>query len=174
MAKAKFTLTNGTIVDIEGSTQEIQNLLNLYNSPISKDTKIDKISQNKKNDKESDDIKDHINTITNLIKDCDQYDNIEKNIIERSSQLNKALLPLYIIYEYLENKISLQTGDINKITKELGIPISQSHVSHTFSGVGSRYIMGDRVRKEGQAVKYKLNRRGLMYMKSIIQGKQNG
>jgi hypothetical protein len=112
MLKATLTLANGTVVNIEGASEEVQNLLKLYSSPIS-----DKIPK-KKLPKESNDVKDYINTIVNLIKDCEENDNIEKNIIDRTSQVNKVLLPLYVIHEYLENKINLQTGEISKITKE--------------------------------------------------------
>jgi hypothetical protein len=33
--------------------------------------------------------------------------------------------------------------------------------------------MGDKVRKAGQPVKYKLNRKGLKYIKGVITGKQD-
>jgi hypothetical protein len=108
----------------------------------------------------------------NKIKDCEESDIIEENIIDEASEVNRVLLALYIIHEYMGNTIALQSGEISKITKELGIPISQPNVSSTLSGAASRYVMGDRTRKAKQVVKYKLNRRGLKYMKEIIKSKQ--
>ena len=71
----------------------------------------------------------------------------------------------------MDNSIALQSGEISKITKDLGIPISQPNTSKTLSGTASRYAMGDRVRKAKHVVKYKLNRRGAKYLKGVIQGK---
>jgi len=174
MTSAKLTLPNGTILTIEGTVEDVQKLVEFCGdssaqSAISgKKTK----SHNRKQSSQTLHQKDHITQIVNLIKDCKESDIIEKTIIDKGSEVNKVLLPLYIIHEYMGNTIALQSGEISKITKELGIPISQPNVSSSLSGAASRYVMGDRTRKARQVVKYKLNRRGLKYIKDIIGGKQ--
>ena len=46
-------------------------------------------------------------------------------------------------------------------------------VSKILSETASRYVMGDKVRKPRQPVKYKLNRKGLKYIKGVITGNNN-
>jgi len=174
MTKANFTLPNGTVISIEGNVEDIQKIVELYgnsSSPSDISSKSPK-SHDPKRPPQSLNQKDYITQIVNKIKDCEESEAIEKYIIDKNSQLNKVLLPLYISHEYMENTISLQSGEISKITKELGIRISQPHVSRSLSGAASRYVMGDRTRKAKHVVKYKLNRRGLKYMKGIIADKQ--
>jgi hypothetical protein len=172
MPKATFTLTNGTIVIIEGESEEIQALLDHYSSsssPISlaqkKDTSKGKPSRPQSSKEQID-----ISMIVNKVKDCDEADAIERQILDKASQVNRTLLPIYIVYEYMDNSVGLTSGDINKITSELGIPIATPNVSHTLSGTASRYVMGDQVRIKGQPVRYKLSRRGVQYIKSVIAG----
>jgi hypothetical protein len=175
MAKAKFTLSNGTMINIEGSPEEIHKLLKLHsNSSLEHKDTLEKSKDGTIKTSSTDALsEDYITQIVNFIKDCKESDAIEKNIIDRSSQVNRVLLPLYIIHEYLNNNIGLQSGEISKITKELGIPISQPNVSIALSGVAARYVMGNKVRKAKHAVKYKLNRRGVKYLKGVIEGKQS-
>ena len=174
MSKATFKLHNGTIVNIDGAPEEIHKFFQLYKgkSPRQDSSKKTSISKKKTKKKEqSKEITDYLTQIVNTIKECDEAGAIEENIIDRISQVNRVLLPLYIIYKYMDNSIALQSGEISKITKDLGIPISQPNTSKTISGTASRYVMGDRVRKAKHAVKYKLNRRGAQYLKGVIQGK---
>lgn len=56
---------------------------------------------------------------------------------------------------------------------DLGVPVSQPNASKTLSGTAAKYVIGDRVRKKGQLVRYKLSRRGLQYMQSVISGGAN-
>jgi hypothetical protein len=174
MAKGKITLPNGTIINIEGTPEEIHKLIDLYNNST-KDKKIIKKSkaENTKEKTNNSIPEDYITQIVNLIKDCDESTSIEENIIDRISQVNRVLLPLYIIHKYMNNSFGLQSGEISKITKELGIPISQPNVSRVLSNTAVRYIMGNSVKKGKKAIKYKLNRRGVMYLKDIIQGESN-
>ncbi|MGA2092289.1 MAG: hypothetical protein ABSH16_02630 [Sedimentisphaerales bacterium] len=174
MTSAKLAFPNGTIITIDGTVEDIQKLVELYgnfSSPSGTSSKSHK-SHNHPKPSQSLSQKDHITEIVNKIKDCEESDVIEKYIIDKTSEVNRVLLPLYIIHEYMENTIALQSGEISKITKELGIPISQPNVSRSLSGSASRFVMGDRTRKASHVVKYKLNRRGLKYMKEIIKGKQ--
>ena len=106
----------------------------------------------------------------NEVKSCDEAEAIETRILDKSSQVDRTLLPLYIVYEYFENKHALSSGDINRVTTQLSVPVSQPNASSTLSGTASKYVMGDIVRTKGSRVRYKLNRRGVKYLKSVISG----
>jgi hypothetical protein len=178
MAGATFKLPNGTVVNIDGSPEEIHKILQLYEGKPSKKNSFAQLTASDKKKtakkKQLENASDNLTKIVNLIKECDEADSIEENIIDRISQVDRVLLPLYIIHKYMDNSIALQSGEISKITKDLGIPISQPNASRTLSGTAARYVMGDKVRKGKQAVKYKLNRRGANYLKGVIQRKQDG
>jgi hypothetical protein len=82
------------------------------------------------------------------------------------------LSPYYA--RFSKNAFGLSSGEITKITTDLGVPISTPNASNTLSGTAAKYVMGDRVRKRGQAVRYRLSRRGVQYMKGVISGKSDG
>lgn len=107
--------------------------------------------------------------IVNLVKDCNEAEEMEAQILDRSGQVNRVLLPLYIVHEYMGNEIGLTSGDVNKVTTELGIPIGIANASTTLSKTASKYVMGHTTRKKGQPVRYKLSRRGVQYFKSILK-----
>lgn len=177
MVKASLELSNGTKVIIEGNTQEVNQLLSFYGDYKLKDKKENekaskRIGQKKlkKKDKDVFDLAE----IVNLVKECDEADVFESEILDRTSQVDRALLPLYIVHEYLKNKVGLTTGEISTINSELGIPISVSNVSHTFKGSAKGYVISDAIRKRGRRVRYKLSRRGLKHLKTILRGAQSG
>ncbi|NKB56730.1 MAG: hypothetical protein GKS00_10375 [Alphaproteobacteria bacterium] len=183
MAKATIKIPDGTLIDIEGTADEIEHLLAFYanRAKQSAGTALKSAStKSKKNTTktsktprssrrtETDDKLD-LAKIVNLVKDCDEAEAIETQILDRSGQVNRVLLPLYIVYEYLNNVIGLTSGDINKVTTELGIPIGTANASTTLSKTASKYVIGDSTRKRGQPVRYKLSRRGLQYFKSLLK-----
>lgn len=179
MAKAHITLTNGTKVEIEGTPEEVKHLLEFYaegNGPP-KTTKTKKRSTSSKGKKtKSSAAKEQIDLseIVNLVKSCDEAEEIETQILDRISQVDRTLLPLYIVHEYLDNDQPLTSGDISRITTDLGIPLATANVSRTLSNTASKYVIGDKVRKKGQPVRYKLSRRGVQYTKGVIQGSSSG
>jgi hypothetical protein len=83
---------------------------------------------------------------------------------------DRTLLPLYIVHEHLDNAFALSSGDVTKVTSDLGVRVSQPAASRTLSGTAAKYVVGDRVRKKGQLVRYKLSRRGLQYVQGVIRG----
>lgn len=177
MAKASLKLPNGTTIAIEGTPQEVQNLLEFYGDgksqhaqPIGKVAKSAKAIKSKEKDKNIVNLAE----IVNLVKECEEAKVFESEILDRTSQVNRALLPLYIVNEYLGNKFGLTTGEVSKVNTDLGIPISSANVSHTFTGSAKGYVIGDVVRKRGQAVRYKLSRRGVKYMKEVLKGTKSG
>jgi hypothetical protein len=174
MAKATLSLPNGTSVQIEGTTDEVKKLLEFYGGEPSRSTnrRASPRAPLKKQHRttEGEDASVDLANIVNLAKDCDEADKIESQILDRTSQVDRTLLPLYIVHEHLDNSVGLTTGEISKITKNLGIPIATANVSHTLSGAASRYVMGDKVKKKGQPVRYKLSRRGVKYVKAVLEG----
>lgn len=180
MAKATLKLASGAVVTIEGTPEEVHQLLLLHSKGRRVDTKPGdtgegKTAEDRDGKKETPQEGDgpDLADIVNIVKNCDEAEALEKNILDRASQVDKTLLPLYVVHEYKGNKFGLTSGDISKITAELGVRIKIQNVSKTLSTTASRYVMGDKVRKMGQSVHYKLSRRGLLYMKEIISGKSD-
>src|SRR5690606_22455224 len=98
-----------------------------------------------------------ITEIVNLVKSCDEAEDIEERILDRSSQVDRVLLPLYIVHEYLDNAYALSSGDVTAVTTQLSVPVAQPNASRTLSGTASKYVIGDSARKKGSVVRYKLN-----------------
>lgn len=183
MAKASVELPNGTQVTIEGTPEEIKKLLEFYGGGGGeKATSLPKRKKQPARKGSSTEVASNttaggepdLTEIINLIRNSDDAEKIEANILDRVSQVNKVLLPLYIVHEHLNNAFGLTSGDINKITTNLGIPVHIANISNTLSGTASRYVMPDKVRRKGQPVRYKLSRRGEKYLSSVIQGTEDG
>lgn len=179
MAKANVTLPNGTTVEIEGTTDEIQKLLEFYSgvtspvaspktSPSTKKKNKHRAAKKAGSKKSTGQV--DLAEIVNQIKSCNEAEAIETQILDRTSQVNRTMLPMFIIHEYFDNDHTLTSGEISKVLTDLGIPLSQANVSRTLGNTASKYVMGDKVRKRGQAVRYKLSRRGLQYIKKVLDG----
>lgn len=184
MAKASLKLSNGTVVTLEGTPEEVKHLLELYGGEGESDSKAaperrkvrkpQPRARRAERDDASGDGKPDLNEIVTLTKDCDEAEAIETQILDRPAQVNRTLLPLYIVHEHLDNAFGLTSGDVKKVTTDLGIPISQPNASRTLSGTASKYVIGDKVKIKGQPVRYKLSRRGIQYMKEVLAGNANG
>ncbi len=173
MLNTSFKLPNGTEVTAKGTVEEVSKLLDFYSDsgagekpPQRKPTKTQSGSSGKvKTDKEVPDLAE----IVNAVKNCDEAEAIETQILDRTSIVNRAILPLYIVHQQMANRFGLTTGEVSKITTNLGVPIATSNVSRTLSGSAKSYVIGDKIRKKGQPVRYKISRRGLKYLKSVIE-----
>lgn len=185
MATAKIRLANGTVVEIEGAADEIKELLEFYGTESKAKRSAPKSgaggkakrnsgssSSSKASEAEASGV--DLTAIVNLVKSCDEAEDIETNILDKNSQVDRTLLPLYIVYEHLNNEHALSSGDISRITTQLSVPVATANASRTLSGTASRYVMGDTARKKGATVRYKLNRRGLKYMQSVVSGSSDG
>jgi len=176
MAKATIRRRDGAIVTLEGSPEELKRLLTLDEHPSEQLTAQPRAKGKKDaartipNEKDAPDL----TTIVNLIKTCKEAAAIEKNILDRTSQVDRTLLPLYINHVYMNDKYRLTTGDISKILSDLNIRITQPNASTTFKGVASKYILGDSRRIRGVPGHYKLSHRGAAYLKEVISGKKAG
>jgi hypothetical protein len=177
MARASITLPNGTVVTIEGTPEEVQQLLKHYGTDVGRKADHSKSVPKRGRARQAarvsgDREKSAVDwaAIVNLVKTCDEAEAIESTILDRSSQVNRTLLPLYVVHEYLDASVGLSSGDISRVTRDLGVPITQPNASRTLSTTASKYVMGDGVRKKGSVVRYKLSRRGLQYLKAVIGG----
>jgi hypothetical protein len=178
MPKATLTLPNGTVVQVEGTAQEVTNLLQFYEGAPGKALprrpgkrgRARKTAKAKAPDEIVPESVPDLAKIVNLVKECAEAEAIEHSILDNSSILDRTLLPLYVVLQHLDNAHGLSSGDISKITTDLGVRVSQSHASDTLSGTAARFVIGDKVRRKGQAVRYKLSRRGLKYVQGIIGG----
>jgi len=113
-------------------------------------------------------ISDYILSITNKIKDCDEADEIETKILDKTALSGRILLPFYICYKYFPEQ-GLTTGDIEKITSELRMKIKTPNVSKTISNSLHKYLKGDSIRVKGKPVVYRLNRKGAKYFESLLK-----
>jgi hypothetical protein len=193
MAKASIALPNGTQVQIDGTAEEIAKLMTLYAGAAAQPTPgvgtgIQAPVLPKKKPKRAKrqttgqqgtataasggltpaDIAEIVNTT----KTCPDAEAIETHILDKTSTVDRTLLPLFVVHEYLHAKHALTSGDINRITTQLGVPVSTPNASTALSGSASRYVMADGVRRRGGApVRYTISRRGTQYMKAIVSGK---
>lgn len=176
MPKASFTLPNGTLVTIEGSIEEVENLLNFYvgenrgnkvDGVDTKDKSIEELSKTLTGKKAKPEEADILQLI-NLIKTCDEADAIEKFILDQTNEANRVLLPLLIVYEHLDNAFGLTTSEISRITIELGAKVSRQNSLRALKYSASGFVM-----KAGNPPRYTLNRRGLAHLRAIIAGSDN-
>ena len=175
MAKASMTLPDGTTVQIEGSADEIQKIISLHR-PHPEHAALEK--KEKKTMQKSTDTarkidadKLDLSALVNALKSSDDVELIEKNILDRISMVDRILVPLYIVHKQFADKLPMSTGEISKFLSQLGITIHQANVANTLSSTASKYVLGDKVRVKGHAVRYRLSRRGQQYISTVIQGK---
>lgn len=182
MPKASIKLPDGTSVVIDGSPEEVAKLLALYGGAASKEgarspnppkqpkkeSSSGKREKLAKNNSAANNV--DLASIIEKIKNCDEAENIEIEILDKTGQVNRILLPLFIVHKYMDNEFSMTSGEVSQITTDLGIPVQQPNVSRTLSGTASKYVIGDKVRKKGQAVRYKLSRRGVQYFNKVLNG----
>lgn len=120
----------------------------------------------------SDDIKldtssDLVLGIINKIGECDESEKIQTNVLDETNMEGKILLCFYISYRYFKNT-RLTTGDIEKITSELGTKITAGNVSNKITGGLRKYLESGATRKHGAPTPYRLNRKGAKRFKEII------
>lgn len=161
MVKATLTLRNGTILTVEGVDEEVKRLIAFYDSAASR-TEERKAAVPVAGET-------GIATIVNAIKSCDDAEHIEKNILDKANEANRALLPLYVLYRSHPESPGLTTGEISAVTKELGVLVSSQHVWRAIRRA-SKLVFGDTLNKPGVPVRYKLNRRGADHIRRVIAG----
>src|SRR5574341_1038850 len=115
MAKATLKLATGAVVTLEGTPEEVQHLLDVYAGKASaarglarrKRTPAKRARVAHKVAAATEDDSPDVNEIVNLVKNCDEAGAIEKNILDRASQVDRVLLPLYMVHEEKGNEFGL-------------------------------------------------------------------
>ena len=105
--------------------------------------------------------------IVNKIKDCDESEKIEKKVLDKQSVDNRILLVFYACSQHFPQR-RLTSGEISKVTSELGVKISQPNVAKKITRSLLKYLDSDSTRVRGKASFYKLNRKGISYFESVI------
>ena len=176
MAKASFTLPDGTTVIVEGNPEEIRKIMSLH-QPSQKEAKeletSPKRGRVKKRESTSETNEPDLPGLVATTKSSKEFDEIETNILDRSSVVDRLLLPLYVAHEYVSEHLGFTSGEITKYLSQFGVNIAQPNVARNLSSSASRYVIGDTLRVKGKATHYRISRKGLAYIKSVIQGKSD-
>lgn len=171
MAKSNITLPDGTTIKIEGSTTEISKILSVYKNnaetiSLKKDQKTSTITS--KRDKAEAKEADKIIEIVSAIKNSDYIEEIEMNILDKSSQVDRVLLPLYIVMHDFDNNISLSSTDIYKILKELGVHMALPNISRTLKKTGLKYIIPEKSTKKHESTSFNISLSGRKYIENLL------
>src|SRR3989338_10596333 len=121
----------------------------------------------KKENKKEGAFLDSILLIVNKIKDCEESEKIDAQVLNKISLPAKVLLPFYICYKYFPEQ-GLTTGDIEKITSQLRVRVKVPNVSNYITNFLWKYLDGDSSRVKGKPVTYKLNRKGATFFESLL------
>jgi hypothetical protein len=177
MPKASFVLPNGTTVAVDGTTGEIQRLLSIYASDGQQAANVTAkpaLRRETRREAEASHTDVDLSEIVNIVRTCAEAEGIERNVLDSKSLVDRTLLPLYIVHQYLGNAYALTSGQVSHVTADLGIPVRGSHASTTLSATAARFVVSDMIRKKGVAVHYKLSRRGLQYMQAVVTKESPG
>lgn len=175
MVKTELKLKNGTIVTVEGTPEEVQRVLASMGAGESGESRHDSGEKHALRRRQRTGHKldspaiDHA-AIANTTRSCEEAELIEERVLDKPTLENKVLLPLFVVHKYAGEHLLLTSGDVNKITKQLGIPVDQGAASRCLGKSG--LVMGDSVRKKGRAVGYKLNRRGVKHFEALFSAER--
>jgi len=178
----KVKIRNGEFeIEIESSNKEyISDMLEKYYVPVQNIGKEKTTSpakplksttptspkiQNKDNEKES---TLDVAKLVGDIKDSEEYDMIEKYVLDKHDQLHKIMMCIYFSKK-LASLEYITTGQIETITNEFGVKVKQSNASSKITSC-QKYFTGKVARKKGLPVPYKLNRKGEIYFEEILKG----
>ncbi len=112
-----------------------------------------------------------ISSIVNRIGDCDESEEIQRRVLDQRSVEARILLCFFIPYKYFD-KVWLASGDIEKITSELGIKIDTRNVTNKIKKL-RQYLESRSTRRRGRPTPYRLNRKGFNHFQKILQSQQS-
>jgi hypothetical protein len=171
--RAEVVLPDGTRIAIEGSEAEVSRLLSNYRERASPPEREGSRRASVTDATAEQDSSITLPEIVRHVKECPESEAIEKHILDRTARVERVLLPLYVIHEHMANAVGLTSGEIARITQELGVPVSQSNVSTIIGGAASQYVVSDQLAKRGVARRLKISRKGLQYMKEVLDGDES-
>lgn len=170
--KASLTLSNGVVVTLQGGAEEVRATLRQFDygrleatgDPAARGPRDPGSSTGRTGGTTI-----NLAAVVRAVKDSDEGDAIEGQILDRPRQLERVLLPLYALHGLSAEAGGLTSGEISRVCAELGVPLSQPNVSGVLAKAGARFVIGDRTRVKGQAVRYRLSRRGVQYIQGILR-----
>lgn len=173
MPKASVLLPNGTKIEIDGTVEEIQKLTEFYGGGHGTELQAPFRPKNtfvSEKPTAADDGVDQpdIAKIVALVRECDEAERIETRVLDQRDVLNRVLLCLWIVQRYVDPTMGLTSGEIERITNQLGVKVAISNASSMLSGKAKIFVTGDTIRKQGGTVRYRLNRRGLQHFESVL------
>lgn len=168
MVKSIIKLENGTIITVEGSVEDVAKLMSVYGEHNSQTSVHSPRKTVKKEVSSQGEDKIDAILLVNATKDAKDYEEIEKNILDKASQVDRVLLPIFIAERRFGGDASLTSNDIYKYLKEFGINMALPNISKTLGGPAKNYIMGDSVRKKGSATSYRISRKGKQYVNQML------
>jgi hypothetical protein len=108
-------------------------------------------------------------SIIGSINDAENYDDIERHVLDRPDRIGRILMCYYFAYKHPVDP-PLTTTHVERITSQLGIKIASANVAKVIRGGAGKYLTADRVRQKGIGVHYKINRRGTSFFEQITSG----
>ncbi|MDO8600522.1 MAG: hypothetical protein Q7R73_02795 [bacterium] len=173
MAKTTIKRPDGTLIEISGAPEEIKNILSLYSDNGTRHSEDNRGKKGrhhteKKGNVKSESPEDVVIKIVQEIRNGDQSEKIESNILEQSSQVDRVLLPLYIAKKYFGD-IKMTSGDVYQVLKQLGVNMSMPNISKTLAKAGSKYVIPHNRRKRGESGQYTIALRGEKYISSLLE-----
>jgi hypothetical protein len=106
--------------------------------------------------------------IANKTTDCDESEFIQTKVLDGRSVDAKVLMCFYISNKYFGNAW-LTSGDVQRITAELGVKIAVGNASNAMKKLRT-YLETGKVRKKGSPTPCRLNRIGVKRFEEILNG----
>jgi hypothetical protein len=103
------------------------------------------------------------------VNDADNYEDIAKYVLDRADRTGRILMCYYFAHQQISDP-AMTTSDVERITSQLGVRIAQPNVAKVIRQGAGKYLTADRVRRRGQAVRYKINRRGIAAFEEVVAG----
>jgi hypothetical protein len=105
------------------------------------------------------------------INDAENYEDLGKYVLDKADRTARILMCYYFAHKH-GGDAALTSTHIERITAQLGVKIAAANVAKVIRESASQYLAGDRVRKQGFAVHYKINRRGIAVFEKMIKGEK--
>lgn len=162
----KLKVAKNETMDVNKEVYQIKERLKNHERRLSKLESLF-LEPRKKSSSSEPSSQDLIMDVVNKIKNCGESNKIETQVLDKNNQEGRILLPYYISCKYF-SKQPLTSGDIEKITGELGVRIKYSNVTKKIKKSLLGYLYSDTPRKKGKPTLYKLNRKGVKHFEEIL------
>lgn len=106
--------------------------------------------------------------MANSITNCEEAELIQNKVLDSRNLEARILLCFFISDKYFGNAW-LTSGNIERITSELGVKVSSANASTKLKSLRA-YLESGKVRKNGLPTPYRLNRSGQKRFENILHG----